>query len=75
MIINETQIKEILLKEVTDLVEWLDIIRAYIYEKKGVDIGQIKYPNPNHPHFQLFLIAQDTCWKHYAEKLLKPITE
>lgn len=71
MILNDNQIKEIISRETADIVEWLDIIRAYIFEKKGVDVGQIQYPDPRHPMFNLYMIAQETVFNYYAKKLLR----
>lgn len=47
-------------------IQQLEVIRKYIYDKKGVDVGQINRPiNPS--ELQLMTIAFDSACQYYLK--------
>ena len=62
------EIKKLLLKENSNVVEWLPLIEHYILEKKGVMV-KINLPS-NMVQLELYSIAWKTVFKYYAEQQL-----
>lgn len=67
MILNETQIKDIVKSGILEDIDQLNLIETYIKEKKRVDTGTIIRPT-DLIGIQLMNIAFNTAVNYYSDK-------
>ncbi len=65
--IDDVVLKEIILKEETQDIEILEVIRRYIWDKKQIDVGKIQRPN-NMISDVLFRKARQVVFDYYLPK-------
>ena len=65
--ITKEELKKIISDNQPEQLSILEVIRKYIYDRKGVDVKQIKQPS-NIIQIQLMNIAYNSAILYYTEK-------
>lgn len=68
--LTKEQIVELINKNEHTDIEIIELIRSYIYEKKGIDVGNIEKPNTMR-QLSLLNVASNTIFPYFYNKYVK----